>query len=88
MTDILRIEQMSVLAVLIGGIDVVGSVAHQSFLPSLVRRSDLPAANARLEGSSSAATIVGPSVAGVLVQCSPRPSPSSSMPRRSSSLPS
>ena len=65
---ILRIEQMYVLAVLIGAIDVVSSVAHQSFLPSLVQRSDLPTANARLEASSSAATIVGPSVAGVLVQ--------------------
>ncbi len=65
---VLRIEQMYVLALLIGGIEVVSSVAHQSFLPTLVERRDLPPANARLEGSSSAATIIGPSVAGVLVQ--------------------
>jgi MFS family permease len=65
---VLRIEQMYVLALLIGAIEVVSSVAHQSFVPSLVQRSELAAANARLEGSNSAATIVGPSVAGVLVQ--------------------
>lgn len=65
---VLRIEQMYVLALLIGGIEVVSSVAHQSFLPSLVERRELPPANARLEGSSSVATIAGPSMAGVLVQ--------------------
>jgi predicted MFS family arabinose efflux permease len=67
-TGLLRIEQLYVLALLIGGINVVASVAQQSFLPSLVRRQHLPAANSRLEATRSVTGIVGPSVAGVLVQ--------------------
>ena len=65
---VLRIEQMYGLALVVGGINVVSSVAHQSFMPSLVARAELQDANARLEASSSFATIVGPSVAGALVQ--------------------
>jgi len=66
--DYLRIEHLYVLALLIGGIHVVSDVAEQSFLPSLVERSRLQAANARLSGSDSVAQIIGPSVAGVLIQ--------------------
>ena len=65
---ILRLEHLYVLALIIGGIHVVADVAEQSFLPSLVDRSRLPAANARLSGSDSVAQIVGPSVAGLLIQ--------------------
>ena len=65
---VLRLEQLYVLALVIGGIHVVSDVAEQSFLPSLVDRARLPAANARLSGSDSVAQIVGPSVAGVLIQ--------------------
>ena len=70
---VLRIEQLYVLALLIGAIDVVASVAQQSFLPSLVTRRQLPAANSRLEASRSVTGIVGPSVAGVLVQVATAP---------------
>lgn len=65
---VLRLEQLYVLALLIGAIHVVSDVAEQSFLPSLVDRSRLPAANARLTGSESVAQIVGPSAAGLLIQ--------------------
>ena len=65
---ILRIEQIYVIALLIGAINVVASVAQQSFLPSLVQRRHLPAANSRLEATRSVTGIVGPGVAGFLVQ--------------------
>ncbi len=65
---VLRLEQLYLLALVIGGIHVVSDVAEQSFLPRLVDRAQLPAANARLTGSESVAQIVGPSAAGVLIQ--------------------
>jgi MFS family permease len=64
----LRIEQLYVLALVIGAINVVASVAQQSFLPSLVDRRKLPTANSRLEATYSATGIVGPGLAGALVQ--------------------
>jgi MFS family permease len=68
LTGLLRIEQLYVLALVIGAINVVASVAQQSFLPSLVPRRHLPAANSRLEATRSVTGILGPSVAGFLVQ--------------------
>jgi Na+/melibiose symporter-like transporter len=68
LAGLLRIEQLYVLALLIGAINVVASVAQQSFLPSLVERRHLPAANSRLEATRSMTGIVGPGIAGVLVQ--------------------
>jgi MFS family permease len=65
---VLRIEQLYVLALVIGAINVVASVAQQSFLPSLVDRRQLPTANSRLEATYSATGIVGPGAAGALVQ--------------------
>jgi MFS family permease len=67
-TGVLRIEQLYVLALLIGGINVVASVAQQSFLPSLVERRRLPMANSRLEATYSATGILGPGLAGALIQ--------------------
>lgn len=68
LAGLLRIEQLYVLALLIGAINVVASVAQQSFLPSLVERRHLPAANSRLEATRSITGILGPGMAGVLVQ--------------------
>src|SRR5918999_231434 len=65
---VLRIEQLYALALMIGAINVVASVAQQSFLPSLVDRRQLPTANSRLEATYSATGIVGPGAAGALVQ--------------------
>jgi len=53
---------------LIGLVDVVAAVAWQAFVPSIVGRERLIEANARLEASSSIASIVGPSLGGTLVQ--------------------
>lgn len=65
---VLRIEHIYAVALLIGAINVVASVAQQSFLPSLVQRRHLPAANSRLEATRSMTGILGPGLAGFLVQ--------------------
>jgi hypothetical protein len=52
----------------IGFVDVFGAVAWQAFVPSIVGRDRLVEANARLEVSSSVASIVGPGLGGALVQ--------------------
>ncbi|HEY2887392.1 MAG TPA: MFS transporter [Candidatus Limnocylindrales bacterium] len=57
-----------VLNFIIGLVDVFGAVAWQAFIPSIVGRDRLVEANARLEVSSSVASIVGPGLGGVLVQ--------------------
>jgi hypothetical protein len=53
---------------MIGFVDVFGAVAWQAFVPSIVGRDRLIEANARLEVSSSAASIIGPGIAGALIQ--------------------
>jgi MFS family permease len=68
MVDQLHIEHIYVVAFLIGAINVVTSVAQQSFLPSLVSRRHIAAANSRLEATRSATGIIGPSIAGFLIQ--------------------
>nr|MDQ3554926.1 MFS transporter [Chloroflexota bacterium] len=65
---VLRFEQLLIVGFVTGTALVISSVAYQSLIPSLVPRSELVDANAALEVSSSTATILGPSVGGVLVQ--------------------
>jgi predicted MFS family arabinose efflux permease len=68
---IARVLSMPVLYLvyfLIGLVDVVAAVAWQAFVPSIVGRERLIEANARLEASSSVASIVGPGLGGALVQ--------------------
>ncbi|HUS15583.1 MAG TPA: MFS transporter [Chloroflexia bacterium] len=64
----LRIEQLYVVAALVGALTVVFDVADESFLPSLVPREDLVEGNSKLGVSSSVAEIGGPSLGGLLVQ--------------------
>jgi MFS family permease len=56
------------LAFVLGFIAVIAPVAYQSFIPTLVGRERLIAANARMEASNSAAAIIGPGLGGFLVQ--------------------
>ena len=56
------------LAFVLGFVAVIAPVAYQSFIPTLVGRERLVAANARMEASNSAAAIVGPGLGGLLVQ--------------------
>jgi MFS family permease len=65
---VLRIEQLYVVAALVGVLAVFFDVADQSFLPSVVPRESLIAANSTLGASASVAEIGGPALAGVLVQ--------------------
>jgi MFS family permease len=64
----LRMEQLYLVAFALGFVSVVWTVAFQSFVPTLVGRADLVEANAKLESTNSAGLIVGPSIAGTLVQ--------------------
>jgi len=65
---LLRIEQLYVVAVLVGFCTLLFDVAYQSFLPVLVGREHLVEGNSKLEVSRSAAQIVGPGLGGLLVQ--------------------
>jgi MFS family permease len=67
----LGVRQMTYLYVvgfLVGVLTIFFAVAYQAYLPSLVERDSLLAANGTLEASASAAQILGPGLAGGLVQ--------------------
>ena len=64
----LRIEYLYAVVFLNGSLTLVFDVAHQSLLPTLVRRDQLTEGNSKLELSRSAAEIGGPGLAGGLVQ--------------------
>src|SRR6266700_868280 len=65
---LLRIEQLYLVAALVGILTIIFEVANQSFLPGLVPREQIVEANSKLSASSSLAEIGGPTLAGVLVQ--------------------
>lgn len=65
---VLTIWQLYVVAFVVGCFTVFFDVAYQSYLPSLVDREDLVDGNAKLELSRSGAALVGPSIAGVLIE--------------------
>src|SRR5438105_1127587 len=64
----LTIEQIYIVTLLVGILNVVSAVAYQSFIPSLVRREQLVEGNSKMEVSSSVAGIAGPGLGGLLVQ--------------------
>jgi MFS family permease len=65
---VLRIEQLYLVGLLTGALTVFFDVADMAYLPVLVSREHLVEGNSKLEMSRSVAQIVGPGVAGVLVQ--------------------
>lgn len=65
---VLRMELLYVVSFLTGSLGVIAIVAYQSFLPSLVGRDRLVAANSRLEGAASVAGIAGSAIGGFLIQ--------------------
>lgn len=65
---VLRVETLYAVAFLAGGLTLVFDVAAQSFFPTLVGRDRLVAGNSALEVSRSGAEILGPGLAGGLVQ--------------------
>jgi predicted MFS family arabinose efflux permease len=64
----LGMPQLYVVAALAGVLAVFFDVAYQAYLPTLVERARVLEGNARLTLSSSAAEIIGPGLAGMLVQ--------------------
>ena len=63
----LTLAQLYVAAMLSGVLTVFFDVAYQSYLPALVEGDELVDGNAKLELSSSAALLSGPSIGGALV---------------------
>ena len=65
---ILHIEQVIVVAFLVGSMTVLFQAAYRPFIPVLVGREVLVEANSKLAMSESTARVVGPSLGGALVQ--------------------
>ncbi len=68
LAGLLRMEVLYAVSALVGVMTVFFEVAYQAYLPSLVRREDLVEGNSKLQVSLSVAQIVGPGLAGALVQ--------------------
>ncbi len=64
----LRVEILFVVAFMAGTFGLIFDVAYRAYLPSLVGRQQLVKANSRLELSGSVAEIIGPGLAGGLLQ--------------------
>ena len=66
--DELTIQQLYVVAVVVGTMTVFFHVAYSSLFVALVERKDYVVANSWLAGSRSFSFVAGPSVGGILVQ--------------------
>ena len=69
----LRIEALYAVAVLTGLLALLADVAGSAYLPTLVGRTHLLAANSATALSQSVATTLGPALAGLLVQLAVSP---------------
>ncbi len=65
---LLTMEQLYVVALLVGVGTVFFDVADQSYLPAIISRSDLVEGNSKLQVTGSVAQMVGPALAGFLIQ--------------------
>jgi MFS family permease len=66
--DVLTIEQLYVVAFLVGSLSVLFQVSYASLFVSIVPREEYVAANSLLAGSRAFSFVAGPSIGGVLVQ--------------------
>jgi MFS family permease len=66
--DVLTVPLLLVVALLGGTAQVFFATAYRAYLRSVVEPDERVAANARLQGSESAAQVAGPGVAGLLTQ--------------------
>jgi MFS family permease len=66
--DWLTIEQLYVVGFAVGCLEVFFDVAYQSYLPAVVERDQLVEGNAKLELSNSASSVIGPGIAGYVVE--------------------
>jgi MFS family permease len=65
--DLLSIAQLYVVAFLVGSLTVLFDVAYQSYLPAVVDDDRLITANSRLQVSEQSASVIGPALAGALI---------------------
>ncbi|GCE30003.1 MFS transporter [Dictyobacter alpinus] len=65
---LLRLEYLYAIALLSGCLSVFFEIAYQAYLPSLVEHTHLLEGNEKLEMSHACAQIVGPGLAGLVVQ--------------------
>jgi len=65
---ILRLYQLYAVSLVMGTCTLFFDVAYQSYLPSLVDKDDVVEGNQKLQVSASAAQVIGPSVASVMMQ--------------------
>jgi MFS family permease len=71
----LSIEQLFALALIFGILGTFWEPAWNSFLPSVVARDRLVDANSKLTVSNSATAVLGPGLAGALIEVLTAPSP-------------
>lgn len=64
----LSMAQLCAVTALAGSATAMFQIADNTYLPALVRRDQLIDANARLETTEATAEIVGPGIAGVLME--------------------
>ncbi len=64
----LTIWQVYIVAFVAGTLEVFFDVAYQSYLPSVVERDELVEGNSKLELSRAASSVLGPTIAGVLIE--------------------
>lgn len=65
---ILTLYQLFIVTLIMSATIVFFNVAYTAYLPTLIAREDLVEGNSKLETSSSAAAVVGPPIAGWLIQ--------------------
>jgi len=66
--DVLTIQQLYVVAFLVGSLSVLFQVSYASLFVSIVPREEYVSANSLLAGSRAFSFVAGPSIGGVLVQ--------------------
>ncbi|MEV1046888.1 MFS transporter [Streptomyces sp. NPDC049916] len=66
--DVLTIPHLLAAAFLCGCASVFFTTAQRAYLPTLLSDAELLSGNARLQGSESTAEVIGPGLAGMLVQ--------------------
>ena len=67
LAGLLTLAQLMLVGFAIGVLTVFFDVAYQSYLPSLIGREDLVEGNSKLELSRSGAGLIGPGLAGLLI---------------------
>lgn len=65
---VLTLHQVWLVAGLVGLLGVVFGVGYRTFLPAIVSKEELGAANGRMAGTDAVARATGPALAGALVQ--------------------